>query len=41
MAEIVNLKCDVKMFADSTSLFTVVEDIGISTDELNADLDKV
>ena len=38
---IVNLKCDVKMFADDTSLFTIVEDIGISADELHADLDKI
>ena len=35
---LVNLKCDMKMFADDTS---VVEDIGISAEELNADLDKV
>ena len=38
---IVNLKCDVKMFADDTSLFKVVDDIGRSAHELNADLDKV
>ena len=35
------LNCDVKMFADDTSLFAVVEGIGMSADELNADLDKV
>ena len=38
---IVNLKCDLKMLADDTSLFKVVCDIGTSADELNADLDKV
>ena len=38
---IANLKCDVKMLADDTSLFTVVEDIGISADELNADLNNI
>ena len=29
------------MFADDTSLFKVVDDIGRSAHELNADLDKV
>ena len=38
---IINLKCDVKMFADDTSLFKVVDDIRRSADELNADLEKV
>ena len=38
---IINLKCDVKMFADDTSLFKVVDDIRRSADELNADLKKV
>ena len=38
---IVNLKCDVKMFADNTSLFNVVDDVGRSADVLNADIDKV
>ena len=38
---IVNLKCDVKMLADDTSLFKVVYDVGRSADELNADLDIV
>ena len=37
---IVNLKCYVKMFADDKSLFTVVDVIGRSADELNADLEK-
>ena len=38
---IVNLKCDVKMFADNTSLFEVVDDVGRSADVHNADIDKV
>ena len=38
---IVNLKCDVKMFVDDTSLFKVVDDVGRSADRSNADLDKV
>ena len=38
---IVNLKCDVKMLADSTSLFKVVDDVGRSADVLNADIEKV
>ena len=36
-----NLKCDVKMFADDTSLFKLMDDVGRSADVLNADLDKV
>ena len=36
-----NMNCDVKMFADDTSLFAVVEDERRSADELNADLDRV
>ena len=36
-----NMKCDVKMFADDISLFSVVEDERRSADELNADLDRV
>ena len=38
---IANLTCEVKMFADDTSLFTIVDDIGKSAGELNTDLDKV
>ena len=38
---IANLKCDAKMFADETSLFKVVDDVGRSADDFNADLDKV
>ena len=38
---IVSLKCDVKMIADDTSLFKVVDDTGRSADELKADVDKV
>ena len=38
---IINLKCDVKIFADDTFLFKVVDDVGRSADEINADLDKV
>ena len=36
-----NVNCDVKMFADDTSLFSVVEDERRSANELNADLDRV
>ena len=36
-----NVTCDVKMFADDTSLFSVVEDERRSADELNADLNRV
>ena len=38
---IVNVKCEVKMFADDKSLFKVVEDERRSADELDADLDRV
>ena len=38
---IANLKCVVKLFADDSSLFNVVNDVGRSTDDLNADLTKV
>ena len=37
----VDLKCDVKMFADDRSLFKVVDDVQRYAYELNADLDKV
>ena len=36
-----NVNCDVKMFADDTSLCLVVEDERRSANELNADLDRV
>ena len=36
-----NVNCDVKVFADDTSLFSVVEDERRSANELNADLDRV
>ena len=36
-----NVNCDVRMFADDTSLFSVVEDERKSADELTADLDRV
>ena len=36
-----NVTCDVKMFADHTSLCSVVEDERRSADELNADLNRV
>ena len=38
---IFNLKCAVKMVVHDTSLFKVVDDVGRSAYELNADLDKV
>ena len=38
---IVNLKCNGKMFADDTSLFKIVDDVGRSADVLVVDLDKV
>ena len=36
-----NVNCDVKMLADDTFLFSVVEDERRSADEFNADLDRV
>ena len=36
-----NVNCDVKMFADDTYLFSVVEDERRTANELNADLDRV
>ena len=38
---VANVKGDIKMFADDTSLFTVVEDERRSAGKLNADLDRV
>ena len=38
----VGLKCNVKLFADSTSLFTVVEDYSnTAANDLNHDLDLI
>ena len=36
-----NVNCDVKKFADDTSLFSVVEDERRSADDFNEDLDRV
>ena len=36
-----NLNCDVKIFADATSLFSVVKDEGKTADEMNSDLERV
>ena len=35
----VGLKCNVKLFADDTSLFTVVEDSNTAANDMNHDLD--
>ena len=35
------LKSECKLFADDTSLFSVVNDINTSASDLNADLDKI
>ena len=37
----VGLKCNVKLFADDTSLFTVVEDSNTAANDLNHDLDLI
>ena len=37
----VGLKCNVKLFADDTSLFTVVEDSNIAANDMNHDLDLI
>ena len=37
----VGLKCNVKLFADDTSLFTVVEDSITATNDMNHDLDLI
>ena len=34
----VNLKCNAKLFADDTSLFTVVEDSNAAANDMNHDL---
>ena len=36
-----NLQCNVKLFADDTSLFTLVDNEIASAQQLNRDLDKV
>ena len=36
-----NLNYDVKIFADGTSLFSVVKDEGETADEMNSDLERV
>ena len=36
----VGLKCNVKSFADDTSLFTVVEDSNTAANDMNHDLDS-
>ncbi len=35
------LKCNVKLFADDTSLFTVVKDPNAAADDMNHDLDLI
>ena len=37
----VGLKCNVKLFADDTSLFTVVEDSNTAASDMNHDLDLI
>ena len=37
----VGLKCNVKLFADDTSLFTVVEDSDTAANDMNHDLDSI
>ena len=37
----VGLKCNVKLFADDTSLFTVVEDSNSAANDMNHDLDLI
>ena len=36
-----NLSCDVKLFADDTSLFSVVENKDVSARKLNRDLERI
>ena len=35
------LKCTVKLFADDTSLFTIVNDPKLAADDMNHDLDRI
>ena len=37
----VGLKCDFKLFADDTSLFTVVKDSNTAANDMNHDLDLI
>ena len=37
----IGLKCNVKLFADDTSLFTVVEDSNTAASDMNHDLDLI
>ena len=37
----VGLKCNVKLFADDTSLFTVVEDSTTAANDMNHDLELI
>ena len=37
----VGLKCNVKLFADDTSLFTVAEDSNTAASDMNHDLDLI
>ena len=37
----VGLKCNVKLFADDTSLFTVAEDSNTAANDMNHDLDSI
>ena len=37
----VGLKCNVKLFTDDTSLFTVVEDSNTAANDINHDLDLI
>ena len=37
----VGLKCNVKLFADDTSLFTVVEDSNTAANDMNHDLNSI
>ena len=37
----VGLKCNVKLFADETSLFTVAEDSNTAASDMNHDLDLI
>ena len=37
----IGLRCNVKLFADDTSLFTVVEDSNTAASDMNHDLDLI
>ena len=36
-----NLKCNVKLFADDTSLFTVVQNVNTAVNEMTNDLELI